>query len=87
MGDKYGRGGRMRDGLIDIFMAGVTRADPDRAVRTALQDPPTPDLILSLGKAGVAMARAALDRFPGVSCLVVTNPENAADLSGATVDI
>lgn len=75
----------MRDGLIDIFMAGVTRAEPDRAVRTALRDAPTPDLILSLGKAGVAMARAALDRFPGVSCLVVTNPENAADLSGATV--
>ncbi|TFL17935.1 glycerate kinase type-2 family protein [Jannaschia formosa] len=75
----------MRDGLIDIFMAGVRRADPEAAVTAALADAARPDAILALGKAAAAMARAALARFPGVPCLVVTNPENAAEIPGAEV--
>ncbi|WP_298431000.1 DUF4147 domain-containing protein [uncultured Jannaschia sp.] len=74
----------MRDGLRDIFMAGVARADPAAAVAAAMPAA-RPDLIIALGKAAVAMARAALARHPGVPCLVVTNPENAAEVPGATV--
>ena len=77
----------MRDGLVDIFMAGVARAEPGAAVTAALDDMAPPDVIVSLGKAGIAMARAALARFPGTPCLVVTNAENAADLPGAEVRI
>ncbi|PWJ21119.1 glycerate kinase type-2 family protein [Jannaschia seohaensis] len=75
----------MRDGLIDIFMAGVRRADPVAAVTGALTDVARPDAILAVGKAAGAMSRAALARFPGVPCLVVTNPENAAEIAGAEV--
>ncbi|GIT93058.1 hydroxypyruvate reductase [Jannaschia pagri] len=67
----------VRDTLVDIFMAGVRRADPGAAVDLALQDAAAPDLIVSLGKASVAMARPAVARFGDVPCLVVTNPENA----------
>ncbi len=75
----------MRTGLIETFAAGVARAAPERAVARALDGARRPDLILALGKAARAMARAALDVFPGVDCLVVTNAENARDLSGARV--
>ena len=75
----------MRDGLMDIFMAGVSRADPRAGMRAALADAVPPDLIVALGKAGIAMAEAALARFPGTPCLVVTNAENVADLPGARV--
>ena len=75
----------MRQDLIDIFMAGVRRADPASAVTEALGDAARPDLILALGKAARAMAAPALARFPGVPALVVTNPENAGDLPGARV--
>lgn len=75
----------MRDEMIEIFKAGVARADPVGAVTAALDGARRPDLIVSIGKAGTAMARAALARFAGVTCLVVTNPENATDLAGARV--
>ncbi len=74
-----------RDGLTDIFMAGVRRADPGPAVLRALEGAEAPALILAFGKAGLAMAAAALRVFPGTRCLVVTNRENAGDLPGATV--
>ncbi|KIT17831.1 glycerate kinase type-2 family protein [Jannaschia aquimarina] len=74
----------MRRDLIDIFMAGVRRADPDRAVREAVIDA-APDAILALGKAAVPMTSAALTRFPDIPALVVTNPENRTDLPGARV--
>lgn len=73
----------MRDALVDIFMAGVRRADPGRAVADAVAAMDRPDLILALGKAARAMAAPALARFPGVPALVVTNPENAGPLPGA----
>ncbi|CTQ51178.1 glycerate kinase type-2 family protein [Jannaschia donghaensis] len=75
----------MRDKMIEIFRAGVARADPAAAVRAATTDAQTPDLIVAIGKAAGAMARAALVRFPGTDCLIVTNPENATEIAGARV--
>ncbi|WP_299650841.1 DUF4147 domain-containing protein [uncultured Jannaschia sp.] len=75
----------MRDELIDIFAAGLRRADPGPAVTEALSEAAAPSVIVALGKASVAMARAAYDRFPGTPCLVVTNAENASDLPNARV--
>ncbi len=75
----------MRDGLVDVFLAGVARADPAAAVRAAVESMAAPQSIVALGKAGVAMARAALEAYPGTRCLVVTNAENAVPLPGAEV--
>ena len=75
----------MRDELIDIFAAGLRRADPGPAVSAALREAAAPTVIVALGKAALAMARAALNRFPGTPCLVVTNAENAGTLSGARI--
>ncbi len=75
----------MRDRLVDLFHIGVSRADPAKAVAAALQDAARPDLILALGKAAIAMGRAALACFPDTPAIVVTNLENAADLPGARV--
>lgn len=78
----------MRDDRAEalrIFQAGVKAADPYAAVAGALQDVSEPGLIVAIGKAARLMAQAALARFAGVKCLVVTNYENAADLEGAVV--
>ncbi|MEM8824730.1 MAG: DUF4147 domain-containing protein [Pseudomonadota bacterium] len=75
----------MRNNLIEIFQAGVRRADPERAAAAALDGRSRPDAIWALGKAAVAMARAALARWPDVPCLIVTNPENVAEVPGARV--
>ena len=74
-----------RTRLIRIFNAGVQAADPYAAVSGALDQTPPPALIIAVGKAARLMAKAALARFNGVTCLVVTNYENAAPLNGATV--
>ncbi len=71
--------------VLRIFQAGVKAADPYLAVSEALDDVPAPALIVAVGKAARSMARAALVRFAGVKCLVVTNYENASDLDGAVV--
>lgn len=68
-----------------IFDAGVQAADPYVAVQGALDQVPAPDLVIAVGKAAHGMAKAVLDRFAGVSCLVVTNYENAQPLDGAVV--
>ncbi len=70
---------------VRIFEAGVRAADPYAAVAGALHDVPEPALIVAVGKAAGLMAKAALTRFAGVRCLVVTNYENAAILDGAEV--
>ena len=70
---------------LRIFEAGVKAADPYAAVADALDDVAPPALIVAVGKAARLMAQAALARFSGVTCLVVTNYENAAPLEGATV--
>ncbi len=68
-----------------IFDAGVQAADPYSAVEAALDAVPAPGLIVAIGKAAGLMAKAALVRFSGVPCLVVTNYENATPLEGAQV--
>ena len=73
-----------RQKLREIFDAGVIAADPFQAVAGHLDDVAQPALIVAVGKAARLMAKAALQRFAGVPCLVVTNYENASDLDGAT---
>ncbi len=77
--------GTKRTEALRIFQAGLKAADPYAAVAGALDDVPTPALIIAVGKAARLMAQAALARFSGVTCIVVTNYENAAELAGATV--
>ncbi|SFR36573.1 hydroxypyruvate reductase [Yoonia tamlensis] len=68
-----------------IFQAGVAAADPYAAVAGALDGITHPALIIAVGKAARKMAKAALDRFADVPCMVVTNYENAGELRGAQV--
>jgi len=75
----------MRAKALEIFNAGVAAADPFDAVTAHLDTVTQPVLIIAVGKAARLMAKAALVRFTGVPCLVVTNYENASDLDGATV--
>lgn len=76
----------------EIFAAGVAAANPVAALDRAWADAPPPApgpggrvLLLALGKAGRAMAAAALQRLPGAEALVITNDENAVPLPGAEV--
>lgn len=75
----------MRAEARRIFTAGVAAADPYAAVAGALDGVAAPGLIVAVGKAARLMAKAALARFAGVRCLVVTNYENASPLDGAEV--
>ena len=76
----------MRAQALRIFQAGVAAADPVAAVDRALaRGMDRPALIVAVGKAARAMAQAALARFSGVRCIVVTNYENAKALDGAEV--
>lgn len=75
----------MRAKALEIFNAGVAAADPFGAVTAHLDTVARPAVIIAVGKAARLMAKAALARFAGVPCLVVTNYENASDLPGATV--
>ncbi len=68
------------------FQAGVSAADPYKAVVRFLPDFDQQPLVLSIGKAAVAMARGASDVLGGLhNAIVVTNPENAENVPGATV--
>ena len=60
-----------RDDALRIWHAGVAAVDGYTATKRALSGP-APDRILAVGKAAGAMARAALDHFGPVPCLVVT---------------
>ncbi|WP_308915314.1 glycerate kinase [Jannaschia sp. LMIT008] len=75
----------MRGRLLELFRAGVARAEPGVAVAAALDDLDRPDLVLALGKAAVGMVGPVLERHPGIRAIVVTNPENAVPVPGATV--
>ncbi len=75
----------MREQALEIFNAGVAAADPYDAVSKHLDTIAPPALIVAVGKAARLMAKAAMERFADVPCLVVTNYENASDLEGATV--
>lgn len=76
-----------------LFQAAVNRADPACALRAELSAHPLPplapggrDVLLAVGKAAVPMMREALALLPQTSAaLAVTNPENHAELDGATV--
>ncbi|MBS8227534.1 DUF4147 domain-containing protein [Vannielia litorea] len=70
-----------------IFRAGVSAADPGTGVDRALEaDGWSGRFVIAVGKAAPSMMRAALKRVgPVEAALVVTNPENAGDLPGATV--
>ena len=79
-----------RPEIIALFQVGVGAADPGAAVDRALATHPVNAggrvFVLALGKAGMAMMRAALAVLsPPVQALVVTNYENAGDLPGARV--
>jgi glycerate 2-kinase len=60
--------------LRQIWWAGVNAVRGDTAVARSLADHPIPrpDLILAVGKAAVAMARPAVERFGPVPTLAVT---------------
>lgn len=84
--------GEMRAAVTRLFAAGLAAADPDRAVRLALARTPPPDpgaggrrVILGIGKAGLAMARVALEVLGPAEALVVTNAGNVGALPGARV--
>jgi glycerate 2-kinase len=74
-----------RQRAVEIFKVGVAAADPAAAVTRALEGLPKPDLVIAVGKAALAMARAAQGVFGPSETLVVTNDENAGDLAGASV--
>ncbi|WP_341365622.1 DUF4147 domain-containing protein [Yoonia sp. BS5-3] len=68
-----------------IFDAGLRAADPYAAVAGHLGNVVRPTQIIAVGKAARLMAKAALDHFGAIPCLVVTNYENADPLDGAAV--
>jgi len=75
-----------------LFAAALAAADPTEGVRRALQDRPARPgpggqvVVLAMGKAAGAMAEVALPMVPEATVvLVVTNPENARPVEGATV--
>lgn len=77
--------------MTDLFRAGIAAADPRDAVLHSLAHDPfhvpaTGKLfLLGLGKAACTMTEAALSHLQPAAALVVTNYENARDVSGATV--
>ncbi len=73
-----------------IFDAGVAAADPGLAVARSLDQNPLPatkgrTFVVALGKAAIRMAKAACDRVDSASTIIVTNYENATQVSGARV--
>lgn len=75
-----------RETALEIFNAGVSAADPYLRVKASINlVQEAPAQIIAVGKAAVRMAEAALEAYPDTPALVVTNYENAASLTGATV--
>lgn len=77
---------------INIFMAGVRAADPYDALQNALKDDLPSEavqqntILISVGKAAVKMAQAAMDLMPAIAqAVVVTNYENMQGIAGAQV--
>lgn len=71
-----------RDTALAAWRAGVAAVDGHAATLTALTGP-APDAILAVGKASAAMARAALDAYGPLPCLVVTKDGHGAGLPEA----
>ncbi|MGR3343091.1 MAG: glycerate kinase type-2 family protein, partial [Paracoccaceae bacterium] len=73
-----------------IFDSGVAAADPGLAVARSLDRNPLPAtkgriFVVALGKAAIRMAKAACERVNSASTIIVTNYENATQVSGARV--
>lgn len=74
--------------LERLYDAAVQAADPDRAIKAAMQRHPVPDtagdlVVIAFGKAAPAMMRAALACLPVPrAALVVTHHENDTTLPG-----
>lgn len=67
-------------------MAAVVTADPYAAVQAHMPSFSSPPLVIAFGKAAVRMAQAAGDTLGGLDDpIIVTNPENAKDVTGAAV--
>ena len=66
--------------LTAVWWAGVHAVAGQGSVVASLETAPIPrpDLILAVGKAAVAMARAAHDRFPGSRTLAITKTGHVA---------
>ncbi len=80
----------MKERAKEFFDAGLAAANPREAVLRALQKEPmrqSPTVLLSVGKAAVGMAQAALEHLSPQQTLIVTNVENARELAGATLHI
>lgn len=61
----------LRERALDIWRAGVAAVDGYSATARALSET-SPDMVLAVGKAAANMARAALDRYGPIPCLVIT---------------
>ncbi|PXW80051.1 hydroxypyruvate reductase [Ruegeria sp. P4] len=79
---------------LELFQSAIDRADPAAAVQAQLSAEPLAPLapggrriVIAVGKAAVPMMRAALAALPDAppEALVITNPENRADVPGAEV--
>lgn len=75
----------IRQELRRVFDAGVKAADPYAAANSALHELAKPAVIIAIGKAAMAMAKAAKERFADCRTLIVTNYENVGTLEGAEV--
>lgn len=82
----------LRAKALRLFDAAIAAADPARAVERALGATQLSAdgtlYLVAVGKAAVPMMRAAMAQVaPGtnIQALVVTNPENAAQITGCTV--
>lgn len=84
----------LRDRAKELFQAACRAADPALALRAALGENPLPRPdpggvyhVVSIGKAAIPMAEELLRHLgdDAYDALVITNYENARDLSGATV--
>ncbi|MCY4336383.1 MAG: DUF4147 domain-containing protein [Litoreibacter sp.] len=80
----------MRSKALRLFDVAIAAANPARALKAQLSDTLTAPngrlILIAVGKAAIPMMRAALEVSRGdVTALVVTNPENAKPLTGATV--
>lgn len=76
----------LRDLALDLFRTGIQAANPQHGLRKAFAEKPPAQsdigrtLVISLGKAAIAMARTCLSCLPtgkADECLIVTNYENA----------
>ncbi|MFV2035687.1 MAG: DUF4147 domain-containing protein, partial [Halocynthiibacter sp.] len=78
---------KLRQLACTLFAEGVRAADPGAAVKRTLLKYPEPELdgarlLIAVGKAAGAMARAALSTNTTFDrAIIVTNYENAADIS------